>query len=228
MTELPPGVSGAYQSLRESTLANLEAPGVPAVRRTVRRRRAVRAALAVAVLAILVPWGIRSLDGGHTDPTPAASASAEPSATTSPSASASASAEAPVAPAGQPSSPPSKTASPAKPACRPLAKYEGGQFGFYTSCPGAQLKVFFVTYRTTDGQKVLYRTGSFTLTEAKPTASATAPPPPEVCSYFSFYVQGASAPPPSLPAHVGPGSADGYWAGLGGLLLGAYYSDSCS
>jgi len=96
------------------------------------------------------------------------------------------------------------------------------------ACAGKSFDLFWVTYRTVDGNLVKYRSGQYVLSHATPQVNYSAALPPELCGYRINVVVGGTIPP-SLPSSVTSfGSSSSFWRSTGQTLLWFDTSPPCA
>jgi hypothetical protein len=227
----PDRVAQGFRALRTATAAGIAPPGVDAVRRTVRRRRTLRASLAVVLMALAIPFGWQASQSRP--PSPLATPSAEPSVSAQPLPSATVSSTPTLVPGGSSAPKPGVTSAPV--GCTPHVMGDHTKMWIADdeawntpACAGKTVAVFWVTYRTSADPKIKYRSGQYSLSAGQMAVSYSAAVPPELCAYAQFAVRGGSIPD-TLPATVtGYSSASSYWRSLGEDMLWSSFAGPCA
>jgi hypothetical protein len=224
-------LAARFRALRAVSTAAAKPPGVDEVRRTVHRRRTVRVSLGLALIAVLVPLGYRTTLSNH----PGVLTTSPPTESAVPHWSASPDTVPSTTATGQPGAPASGAPRASHtPACAD-PRADGSQIRLQPAadwdtavCAGKTFDVFWVTYRTVDGNLVKYRSGQYVLSHATPQVNYSAALPPELCGYRINVVVGGTIPS-SLPSSVTSfGSSSSFWRSSGQTLLWFDTSPPCA
>jgi hypothetical protein len=225
----PDPLDTRFAAFREASIATTQRPGVTAVRRTVARRRAVRALAAGAFTVLIAGMAIWSTHQG-TVPNPAASASSSPTAAVTASPTTAANSPAPVQPIPPTSSGTPAAAGQAAPTC-PTRQPNFPQVvasdpisvtpsNYFAQCRDARLRILGATYEwdTSRQQYRLINAQNSYLTAATPTLPMPKWKPDALgnaCGYAFVSAWTDLDPPTVLPASMS--DAQNYYASRAGF-----------